>query len=67
MIMCQVSPLSAVQKCFHRRLFGLRAAHLNQLVVVIGGQDDEYNVRDEVLRGVLYLIVLFLKYSRRQT
>ena len=65
--MSSVTTITAVQKCFHRRLQGLRAAHLNQRVVVIGGQDDEYNVRDEVLRGVLYLIVLFLKYSRRQT
>ena len=38
---------------------GLRAAHLNQQVVVTGGSDDDWNARDEVLCGVLYLIVLF--------
>jgi len=32
-----------------RRLFGLAAAHLNQQVVVIGGDDVEGNRRDEVL------------------
>jgi len=32
-----------------RRLVSLRAAHLNQRVVVTGGLDDQGNVRDEVL------------------
>jgi len=32
-----------------RRLAGLRAAHLNQRVVVTGGKDDGRNYRDEVL------------------
>jgi hypothetical protein len=33
-----------------RALSGLRAAHLNQQVVFIGGQDDDNNIRDEVLQ-----------------
>jgi len=32
-----------------RALFGLRAAHLNQRVVVTGGKDYGFNIRDEVL------------------
>merc|ERR1712037_665430 len=32
-----------------RALAGLRAAHLNQRVVVTGGKDDRRNYRDEVL------------------
>ena len=47
-----MSPLTAVQKCFHRKLYFLRAAHLNQRVVVVAG--------DKVLTGILYLIVLNL-------
>ena len=54
-----MSPLIAVQKCFHRGLVSLRAAHLNQRVVVTGGYDGS-NYRDEVLCGVLYPIVLNL-------
>ena len=38
---------------FPRALHGLRAAHLNQQVVVTGGKDDDYNYRDEVLCGIL--------------
>ena len=37
---CQVSPLTAVQKCFNRGLYALRAAHLNQRVVVAGGEEQ---------------------------
>ena len=48
-----MSPLTAVQKCFHRAMYFLRAAHLNQRVVVTGGKDDERNSRDEVLCGIL--------------
>jgi hypothetical protein len=33
-----------------RALSGLRAAHLNQQVIVTGGSDDENNIRDEVLQ-----------------
>ena len=59
--MSSVTTDTAVQKCFHRRLrFGLvslRAAHLNQRVVVTGGQDDGAKNRDEVLCAILYLIV----------
>ena len=31
-------------------MYGLRAGHFNQQLVVTGGVDDEYNYRDEVLR-----------------
>ena len=58
--MSNVTTVTAVQKCFHRELSGLRAAHLNQRVVVTGGMDDGFNIRDEVLCGILYLIVLTL-------
>ena len=51
--MSSVTTITAVQKCFHRTLFGLRAAHLNQRVVVTGGKDDEINASDEVLCGIL--------------
>ena len=37
-----------MQKCFHRALRGLRAARLNQRIVVTGGYDDR-NDRDEVI------------------
>ena len=40
-------------------MYGLRAAHLNQRVVVAGGYGDG-SYRDEVLCGILYLIVLNL-------
>ena len=42
------TPLTYVQKCFHRPLIGLGAAHLNQKVVVTGGRDAGGNARDEV-------------------
>ena len=48
-----MSPLTAVQKCFHRALMILSAAHLNQRVVVTGGTVDGSKGRDEVLFGVL--------------
>ena len=38
---------------FSRALQGLRAALLNQQVIVTGGWDDGYNNRDEVLTGIL--------------
>ena len=58
--MSSVTTVTAVQKCFHRGLWGLRAAHLNHRVVVAGGRDDGDNYRDEVLCGILHLIVLKL-------
>ena len=45
--------LSSVLLIFPRALSGLIAAHLNQQVVVTGGQDGS-NSRDEVLCGILY-------------
>ena len=48
--------LSSVAIFFRRGLTGLRAALLNQQVVVTGGKYDG-NVRDEVLCGILYLIM----------
>ena len=38
---------------FPRAKDGLRAAHLNQQVVVTGGDDGGTNYRDEVLCGIL--------------
>ena len=40
--------LSSVLFIFPRALKGLRAAHLNQQVVVTGGADNGRNARDEV-------------------
>ena len=45
--------LFSAESIFPRWLDGFRAAHLNQQVVVTGGQDDERNNRDEVLCGIL--------------
>ena len=42
--------LSNAEQVFLRPLVGPRAAHLNQQVVVIGGLDDVYDARDEVLQ-----------------
>ena len=44
---------------------GLRAAHLNQQVVVTGGNNDGKNIRDEVLCGILKLIVFYLAFVSR--
>ena len=44
--------LSSVLLIFPRVLYGLRAAHLNQKVVVVGGYDGS-KARDEVLCGIL--------------
>ena len=45
---------SSVLLIFPRTLAGLRAAHINQQVVVVGGWDgDNSRVRDEVLCGIL--------------
>ena len=49
-------PFKSVVQCrliFPRGLFGLRAAHLNQKVVFIGGVVDGGNFRREVLYGIL--------------
>ena len=45
--------LFSAESIFLRAMWGLKAAHLNQQVVVTGGQDDERNNRDEVLCGIL--------------
>ena len=42
---------------FPRAMVVLRAAHLNQQVVFTGGFDDERNMRDEVLCGILWLMM----------
>ena len=44
--------LSSFLLIFPRVLYGLRAAHLNQQVVVTGGGWDGSNSRDEVLCGL---------------
>ena len=44
---------------------GLRAAHLNQQVVVTGGDDGGTNYRDEVLCGILKLFVFYLAFFSR--
>ena len=46
-----------ISKFFSRALQGLRAAHLNQQLVVTGGNDNEGNKRDEVLCGIYKLVV----------
>ena len=40
-------------KFFPRGLNDLKAAHLNQQVVVTGGNDNGWKKRDEVLCGIL--------------
>ena len=55
-------PLKGVVQCrvnFPRALFGLRAAHLNQQVVVTGGYDGRSN-RDEVLCGIPFNCLCFV-------
>ena len=49
--------LFSAELIFHRAMNGLRAAHLNQQVVVTGGLDDGGNYRDEVLCGILLLMM----------
>ena len=48
--------LSRVLLIFPRALTGLRAAHLNQQMVVTGGQHGSKD-RDEVLCGIILLIM----------
>ena len=55
-------PLTAVQNCSHRALFGLRAAHLNEKVVCIGGLDDGRKSRDEVELFIYIIIREAFKY-----
>ena len=40
-------------------MIGLRAAHLNQQVVITGGEDGWGNYRYEVLCGILWLVSCF--------
>ena len=62
--MCK--PFKSVVQCrlnFPRALFWLKAAHLNQQVVVTGGLDG--NNIDEVFCGILKLIVFYLAFVSR--
>ena len=43
----------SAESIFPRDMVGLRAAHLNQQVVVTGGEDGGGNYRYEVLHGIL--------------
>ena len=49
---------------FPRALAGLRAAHLNQQMVVTGGYDGR-KYRDEVLCGIFSLIVFYFAFVSR--
>ena len=57
--------LSSVLLIFPRALSGLIAAHLNQQVVVVGGQDGSYSDRDEVLCGILHSDYVIFSGTRR--
>ena len=41
-------------------LYGLRAALLNQHLIVVGGSEGRYSYTDEVLCGILYLVMITL-------
>ena len=48
-----------VVKTFPRAMSVLRAARLSEHVVVIGGQDDGYNSRDEVSLNFYQEVISF--------
>ena len=50
---------------FPRARGSLRAAHVNQQILVTGGKGDDFKKRDEVLCGILQLIVFYLAFVSR--